>query len=117
MNRTVKMLSAGLGVIGFVLATMSVSAAVPDPTMIAAASSAADHEAIAKAYDAEASSLEKMAAAHENLARTYGQAGGKPWERAQAKHCETIASELTAAARQERALAAEHRKMAKMAGK
>lgn len=117
MNRTVKMLSAGIGVMGIALGAWSVRAAVPDPATIAAASSAADHEAIAKSYDAEAASLEKLAAVHENLARTYSQAGGKPWERMQAKHCGAIASELAAAARQERAIAAEHRKMAKVAGK
>ena len=95
---------------------LSVSAAVPKPSVISAAKTAADHEAIAKEYTAEAKSLDQMAATHGNLARTYGQAGGKPWQAAQAKHCRLVAAELHAAAKEERALAEGHEKMAKSVG-
>jgi hypothetical protein len=54
-----------------------------------------------------------MAARHKDLGQTYGQPGGKPWQAAQANHCKGVASDLEAAAKEERALADEHRKMAK----
>jgi hypothetical protein len=112
MKRLVMMLS--MGVAGFVLSggVSPAVADVPDPATIAAAKSPADHEAIAKAYEEEATSLEKLAAMHKNLGETYGQPGGKPWQAAQSKHCASVAAELAAAAKNERALAAEHRKMA-----
>ena len=61
--------------------------------------------------------MEKIAAMHENLGETYAQPGGKPWQAGQAKHCKGVATDLTAAAKEERALAAEHHKMAMEAGK
>jgi hypothetical protein len=48
---------------------------------------------------------------HKNLGETYAQPGGKPWQAGQAKHCKSVASDLAAAAKEERALAAEHHKM------
>jgi hypothetical protein len=113
MKKTMAMLSAS--VVGLWLAGTAVpaSAEVPTPETIAAAKTPADHEAIAKAYENEAVSLEKLAAAHKGLEQTYGQPGLKPAQAMQAKHCESVSSELAAAAKNERALAAEHRKMAK----
>ena len=99
--------------LGLSLGTLQVTAAVPTPAEIAAAKTPADHEALAKAYDDEATSLEKLAARHKDLSNTYGQPGGKPWQPAMSKHCSSVASELAEAAKNERALAAEHRKMAK----
>lgn len=87
-----------------------------DPAWIGAAKTTADHDAIAKAYDAEAVGFEKKAAMHKNLAETYGAPGGKPWQASQAKHCESVVASLNAAAQEDRALAAEHRTMAKDAG-
>jgi hypothetical protein len=93
-------------------------AGVPDPTTISAAKTPADHEAIANAYEAEATSLEKMAAMHKNLGETYSQqAGGKSSQIAQAKHCNSVSSDLAAAAKEEHALAAAHHKLAAAAGK
>jgi hypothetical protein len=113
MKRSVMMLSVGIA--AFVLSggISPATAGVPDPATIAAAKTPADHEAIAKAYDEEAASLEKLAARHKDLGETYGQPGGKPWQPAMSKHCSSVATELAAAAKDERALAAEHRKMAK----
>jgi len=55
-----------------------------------------------------------MAAKHKDLGQTYRtQAGGKATQASQAKHCDSVASELEAAAKEERALAEEHAKMAK----
>ena len=112
MRRSVMVLST-IAVLWLSAGILPAGAAVPDPTTIAAAKTPADHEAIAKAYEDEAASLDKMAEMHKNLADTYGQPGGKPWQAAQAKHCKSVAAELKAAATNERALAAEHHKMAK----
>jgi hypothetical protein len=117
MNKSVAMLSVGIIVVGLSCGIQA-NADVPDPVTITAAKTPADHEAIAKSYESEAASLEKMAALHRSLGETYTtQGGGKMWHAAQAKHCDKIGSELAAAAKEERSLAAEHRKMAAAAGK
>lgn len=115
MKRAVAMLSASITAVG-VSCGIPAIADVPNPATIAAAKSPSDHEAIAKAYEDEATSLEKLAAMHKNLGDTYAQPGGKPSQIGPAKHCKSVASELAAAAKEERALAAEHRKMAKASG-
>lgn len=112
MKRSVMMSSAALAALALSFGVVSGNAAVPSAAEIAAAKTPAQHEAIAKAYEAEAKSLEKLAATHESLARTYGAPGGKPWEAAQAKHCAGVVRDLKAAAREEEALAAAHRKLA-----
>jgi len=112
------MLSVGIAAVGVTVGAALASAAVPDPAAVAAAKTAADHEAIAKGYEDEAASLEKMAATHKGLGETYSsQAGGKALQAAQAKHCDSVAAKLEAAAKDERALAAEHHMMGKTAGK
>jgi len=99
--------------LGLSLGTLSATAGVPTAAQISAAKTPADHEALAKAYESEAKSLEKLAARHKDLGQTYGTPGGKPWQAGQAKHCDSVASDLEAAAKEERALAEEHHKMAK----
>jgi hypothetical protein len=117
MKRSVAVLSVSVAVMGLACGIPAI-ADIPDVVTITAAKTPADHEAIAKAYESEAASLEKMAAMHKNLGETYSsQAGGKALHAAQAKHCDSVASDLAAAAKEERALAAEHRKMATTAGK
>ena len=111
MKPSILMLS--IAALGLSLGTLSATAAVPTAAQISAAKTPADHEALAKAYESEAKSLEKMAARHKDLGQTYGQPGGKPWQAGQSKHCDSVASDLEAAAKEERALAEEHHKMAK----
>lgn len=98
--------------IALALSTLSARAAVPTPAAVAAAKTPAQHEALAKEYDAEAKSLEAMAARHESLARVYAAPGGKPWEIAQARHCRRAAADFKAAAKEVRALAAAQEKAA-----
>lgn len=112
MKRSVTMLLAALAVVGMASAAVHARAAAPSPATVAAAKTSADHEAIAKAYLSEARSLEKLALVHADLAKIYGQPGGKPWEAAQAKHCRQVAADLSAAAKEERDLAAQHERMA-----
>ena len=81
---------------------------------VAAAKTPADHEAIAKAYDAEAAAAEAKAKAHEGMARTYRTGGGTPKASptAMVGHCDRLMKTYSAAAVEYRALAAEHRKLA-----
>jgi len=118
MKRTTKMMVTAVVALGSTFAAFTASAAPPDAATVTAAKTPADHEAIAKAYEDEAASFEKMAAMHKNLGETYtSQAGGKSVHAAQAKHCGSVATDLESAAKEERALAAEHHKLAKSAGK
>src|SRR5262245_14522887 len=112
MRRSITILS--ITALGLSLGTLSATAAVPTPAAIAAAKTPAEHEAIAKAYESEARALEKMAAKHKDLGQTYGsQAGGKALQAGQARHCDSVATDLESAAKEERALAEEHHKMAR----
>jgi hypothetical protein len=107
-------LTVSIATLGLSLGALSATAAVPSPATITAAKTPAEHEAIAKAYEEEAKALEKMAAKHKDLGQTYTQqAGGKAPQASQAKHCDSVAADLEAAAKEERALAEEHHKMAK----
>jgi hypothetical protein len=116
MKPLVMMMSASLVALALSGGAWAAGSTALDPAKIEAAKTPAEHEAIAKAYEAEALSIEKMAEMHKNLAETYGQPGGKPWQAKQAKHCDSVAASLKTAAQEERALAAEHHKMAKEAG-
>lgn len=83
-------------------------------TQIEAAKTAADHEAIALAYEAEATAASDKAVQHEAMARTY-RAGGPPKESrtSMAGHCERLATQYKAIADENRQLAAAHRGMAR----
>ena len=102
-------------------AALTLFFAVPGPAIadvtesqIAAAKTPADHEAIAKAYDAEAAAAEAKAKAHEGMARTYRAGGGGPKANSAAMtgHCDRLMKSYSSAAAEYRALAAEHRKLA-----
>jgi hypothetical protein len=84
------------------------------PDQIAAASTPADHEAIAASYEQEAARLEALAKNHQSMAKAYEAAGAThkglnvP---AMAMHCKKLSEQYTAAARESRELAREHRAM------
>jgi hypothetical protein len=88
-------------------------AATVTPAQIEAAKTSADHEAIAKSYDAEATAADAKAAAHESMAKTY-RVGGSPKgsHTAMAGHCEKLVKQYRAVAEENRQLAAAHRQMA-----
>lgn len=107
-------------------AVLALSAFVPFPAVadvteaqIAAARTPADHEAIAKAYDADAAAAEDMASKHQAMGRAYRSAGGpkKTGPNPMERHCERLVKSYTDAAADYRALAAEHRSMAQDAAK
>src|SRR5690242_12114996 len=81
MNPALVKLTALIAASGFLITALQANAAVPAPGAVAAARTPAEHEAIAKAYESEAKSLERLAAMHKSLGQTYGQPGGKPWQR------------------------------------
>lgn len=86
---------------------------------IEAARTPADHEAIARAYDEEASNLDRKAQAHEAMARIYRSGGGTPKAHSPSmtSHCERLVAQYREAAKEARALAAGHRAAAGTTGK
>jgi hypothetical protein len=113
MNRFVTMLSAGA--VAIMLSTSAYAAdAVVSPEQIAAAKTPADHEAIAAAFDQEAARLEAKAKEHDAMSKSYRSAAtGKKGMNAAAMsaHCLKLATKYREAAEENRAMAAEHRKM------
>lgn len=80
------------------------------------AKTAADHEAIAKRFDAEAAEFEQQAARHEDLAKHYGYGhGGGPKANTAslAQHCKSLAKNLKASAADAREMAQLHRDVGK----
>lgn len=116
MNLHNNSLAAIAATLTFCLVSPLPAAAEVTETQIAAATTPADHEAIAKSYEADAITAEAKAKEHEAMARTYRSAGGPKSNSnssAMVRHCERLVKEYTDAAADYRALAAEHRSMAK----
>lgn len=100
--------------------TASVAWAGPSPEAVENAKTPADHEAIAKSYDAEAKELREKATNHRQMARRYSQPAsfkGSHAAGAMEGHCKRLASSYDQAAESAAALAADHRDMAKEVGK
>jgi hypothetical protein len=77
--------------------------------MITSAKTPANHEAIAAYYDTEAAENEKKARLHELNKNMYSKADFSA-------HCNALIGAYHNAAKEDKALAADHRKMAKKAG-
>ncbi len=114
MTRSSVVLLAGAIVLSWVTTpALAAPETVVTPAVIAAAKTAADHEAIAKTYDAEAVRLEQEAQTQAELARIYGTyASPKFYSAAMEKQCKQLARDLKASAALNRDLAALHRKVA-----
>ena len=118
MKSQKNLFAAAAAVLALCLASPLPAAADVTEAQIAAARTPADHEAIAKVYDADAASAEAKAGEHKAMAKTYRSAGGqKPYTNSMVRHCERLVKDYTEAAADYRALAAEHRGMAKDAAK
>ena len=101
-------------VLALCLVTPLPAAADMTEAQIAAARTPAEHEAIAKAYEADAAAADAKAKEHEAMARTYRSTGGPTSNtNSMVRHCERLVKDYTDAAAGYRALAAEHRGMAK----
>ena len=88
--------------------------------LINSAEKKADHERIAQYYDAEATKYEEEAKDHADLASRYQKNTSAmptkyPGGAHTFQHCDSLSKSLNQAAEDARALAAEHREMAKQA--
>ena len=114
-------ISVAAGLTALVLNVAPAAYAAPESPVSAAQIEAAktpvEHEAIAKMFEDEAASLTTKSEMHAEMAKTYSLPGGKPYLAALAKHCTALENDYRAAAKQNLALAAIHRKMAKEATK
>jgi len=86
--------------------------------LVAVANSPAEHERLAKHFDAKAAELEADAKDHDEMAIEYrknpqGHDSRHPMAPQTAAHCEYFAKEMRAAAQTARKMAADHREMAK----
>lgn len=83
--------------------------------LVETAQTSADHEAIAKRLDEEATQLDKQAAQHEHLAKQYRLGHGVPPKgnaAGLANHCNSLTKNLKASATDARAMAQLHRDVA-----
>jgi hypothetical protein len=117
MNRFVSIVSAGALAMmlsgGAYAADAGVTAA-----QIEAAKTPADHEAVAAAFEQEATRLEKLVKEHEKMADAYRPAGSKKHiaSASMRAHCLSLAKKYGEAARENRDMAKEHRAMKDHAG-
>lgn len=116
MKRLLTML--GAGTVALMLSTGASAKGDPavDAARIAAAKTAADHEAIARDYQAEAAIAEGRVTAHESMARRY-RLGGAPKashiaRTARILHCDRLVKQYRSTAEENIELAALHRQMA-----
>ena len=103
----------------FLAQPVSRAAAQPDlPAKIAAAKTAADHDAIAAEFEQEAKDLDAKAALHADMAKHYGMDQyGHQKKPSLKKHCEDLTASLKKSAEQAREMAKLHHELAQKAGK
>ena len=118
MNRRSLVLGAG-AVLAAAILTLGVCAAeepvkpVGIEQKIEAAGTRADHEEIASLYEKQAGADTAAAEQHRGLARVYKRMGGiKGGQPNMATHCDNLARTYQKAAKENLALAQEHRQMA-----
>jgi hypothetical protein len=99
----------------FLVAGPAVAQAPDLAAKIAAAKTAADHEALAAEYSKEATAAQEEASRHDKMAASY-RGAGTAGQRMQ-EHCSVIAKNYRAQAKELEALAAAHRAEAKKLGK
>jgi len=116
MNTFNRMLAGGIAALALIGATAASAGEVVSQAQIEAASTPSQHEAIARAYEEEATAVEKRAEDHAKMAKTYRYYGKTP-RSSMARHCERLEKLHRTAAREYRMLAKEHREMATAAAK
>ena len=116
MNKFQSWLAGGLTALALVAAAPASAGDVVTQAQIEAATTAAQHEAIARSYDEEAAAAELQAKSHGKMAQTYRLASSsKMPDSAMANHCSRLESDYRDAADEYRSLAALHRQMAAQA--
>lgn len=116
MNTLNRMLAGGIAALALIGAAAAASDDVVTQAQIEAASTPAQHEAIARTYDQQAASAESRAEGHAKMADTYRYYGKGPRPK-MARHCERLARTYRTAAEEYRMLAKEHREMAAAAAR
>lgn len=116
MNSFNRMLAGGIAALALIGAASAAPSEIVTQAQIEAASTPAQHEAIARAYEQEAAAAESRAENHAKMARTY-RYYGKASRPSMARHCERLAKSYRTAAKEYRMLAQEHREMAAAAAK
>jgi hypothetical protein len=92
-------------------------AEMPTAEAVASAKTAAEHNAIADAYAAEAKDLRAKAAMHEAMLKSYDTGPGYLKQKSGlVAHCKALINMYESAAKDLEALAEDHRKMAMAAG-
>jgi hypothetical protein len=112
MNKFQSLLAGGLATLALVGAAAAGAGDVVTPAQIEAATTAVQHEAIARSYDEEATATELRAKSHAKMAQTYRLTSGKMPGASMANHCSRLEEAYSSAASEYRLLAEEHRKMA-----
>lgn len=116
MNTFNRMLAGGVAALALIGAASAAPGDVVTQAQIEAASTPAQHEAIARSYDDEAAAAVARAEGHAKMADTYRYYGKGPRPK-MARHCERLAKTYRTAAEEYRMLAQEHREMAAAAAK
>ena len=114
MKRFITLLSAGAVALMLSNSVMAGTESPVTAAQIQAAKTPADHEAIAVAYDNEAAKFDAMAVQHESMAKAYKAAATTQKGlngAAMGAHCEKLVKRYKEAAEENRQMAAEHRKM------
>ncbi len=113
MHKTISMIVVAAAALTLMVTSGLATEAAVSPDTIAAAKTAADHEAIARTYEAEAVRLEGEAKNQAELAKIYGSfTAPQLYSGAMQKRCSELARELKATASLNRDLATLHRKVA-----
>ena len=116
MKRLVTTLGAGTLALMLSIGARAEGDPAVDAASIAAAKTAAEHEAIARDYEAEAAIAKGRVTAHESMARIY-RLGGTPKashtaRTARIRHCDRLVKQYRSTAEENIELAALHRQMA-----
>lgn len=98
MTRSTALISAMVLAISLIGVASAGTTPAVTAVQIASASTAADHEAIAKGFEEQAADLAAKADRHHDMASAYRTAG-KPAVVMQSRHCDALANDLKAAAK------------------
>ena len=105
-------LAGGFATLALIGAATVATAETVTPAQIEAATTAAQHEAIAQSYEQEAAASEKQADSHAKMAQTYRLGIQKMPGGSMANHCKRLEKDYRDAAAEYRMLAKEHHQMA-----
>ena len=113
MNKLQSLLAGGLAALALVGAAAAVSDEVVSQAQIEAATTAVQHETIARSYDEEATAADLKAKRHAQMAQTYRLASSSKMPgSAMAEHCTRLEKDYRDVADEYRSMAALHRQMA-----